>query len=56
MQMMNGYTNIDNEIDTIMLIDKIIEEINDIYENNEDLNKNLVYWHQIFLFKWNNIQ
>ena len=40
-----GYTNIDNEIDAIMLVDKIIEEINDIYENNEDLNKNLVYWH-----------
>ena len=27
-----GYTNIDNEIDAIMLVDKIIEEINDIYK------------------------
>lgn len=40
-----GYTNINNEIDAVKLVDNIVKEINNIYKNNKNLNKNLVYWH-----------
>ena len=38
-----GYTNINNEIDAVKLVDNIVKEINNIYKNNKNLNKNLVY-------------
>lgn len=40
-----GYTNLDNEVDATKLVDNVIGTINNIYKNNKNLNKNLVYWH-----------
>ena len=40
-----GYESIEDPSDAKNLVDKVIQSIERIYESNENLNRNLVYWH-----------
>ena len=39
------YVSVETQDDARILVNKIINEIKIIYDQNQHLNKNLVYWH-----------